>query len=609
MDELDDFVTNTTAAFLGLTVGCARCHDHKFDPIPTRDYYRLVAVFAGVYYGDRPLAADSQIDQRQLQLKSFDDRLATVDQRLTSLEKQFAELQGGAPNAVKNEVEFDPVDARFVRMDITRTADGTEACIDELEVFAAGIEENLANAAHGAAATASSLLPGFAIHKVAHLNDGQFGNEHSWIAGKRGACWAQIELPKTAPVNKVVWGRDRQRHYTDRVPAAYEVLVSLDGKSWRVVAERPLPKSNSSEDLARLDVLKKERETLLAQRRQIESEKNALPAFTTTWAPISKSPEPTHLLKRGDVTTPADEVTPGALCAVKTLSPDLAASQASDRQRRLALADWIASPLNPLTARVVVNRLWQHHIGAGLVENPSDFGFNGGLPSHPELLDWLAAELIERGWSLKAMHRAIMRSAVYQQRWIADEHAARVDADNRLLWRANRRRLEAEAIRDSILYTAGTLDETMGGPSFRLFKYTDGNIPIYEPLSGEDRSTWRRSIYRHIVRSHSVPFLDVFDCPDSSVMTAKRSRTTTALQALSLLNNAFVAGQSEQFAERLRREAGNDPVQQARRAAWLILNRPASDEELRLLGEFVEHHGLSQLGRVLWNANEFLYVN
>lgn len=610
MDELDDFVSNATSALLGLTVGCARCHDHKFDPIPTRDYYRLAAVFSGVRYGERALATPREREERDAVLAGYDKQIAAVNEQLSRVEGEVAGLLGGPASPKRNEVAFEPVEARFVRIEIASTTDGSEACLDELEIYGADEKRNLASLAENGRATASSLLAGHAIHQIQHLNDGLYGNDHSWIAGNRGACWAQIELKQPAGVSKVVWGRDREGHYTDRVPKEYAVLVSSDGENWQSVARRPEPRETMPGEAARVERLRDERVRLANEVKRIEAGKAALPGFNTAWAVDSQQPEPTQMLKRGDVTTPGEAVAPGALSGVRGLSSDLCGAEASDPERRLALANWIASAQNPLTARVMVNRVWHYHFGAGLVENPSDFGFNGGRPSHPELLDWLAGDFVSHGWRLKRLHRQIMLSAAYRQAFRpAPAAAAEVDAGNKLLWRMNRRRLSAEEIRDAILFTAGSLDEARGGPSFRTFKYTDGNIPVFEPLEGEDRATWRRTIYRHVVRSQSVAFLDVFDCPDSSVMTAKRSQTTTPLQTLSLVNNDFVVRQSELLAERLRREAGDNATEQADRGARLIFNRPASDRERDRLGGFVERHGLAGLGRALWNANEFLYVD
>jgi hypothetical protein len=230
-------------------------------------------------------------------------------------------------------------------------------------------------------------------------------------------------------------------------------------------------------------------------------------------------------------------------------------------------------------------------------------------------LDWLADEFRRGGGRFKSLHRLIVRSAVYSKRKFVPNAAgnegvsvpAGIDADNRLLWRPNRRRLDAETLRDSILFVAGTLDPAIGGPSYRPFKYIEGNIPVYEPLE-ENQLTRRRTVYRHIVRTHRQPFLDTFDCPDPSVMTPARTQTTTPLQALSLLNNVFVLEQASRFAERVVRESGSDPAAQVRGAFRLALVREPSNAEFSEASAFVSQHGLESLCRVLFNLNEFLYV-
>jgi len=632
-DELDDFVTTTTSSFLGLTVGCARCHDHKFDPIASRDYYRIAAALSGVRFGDRPLETAAANATRSEQLKALEHRKQALATERAELDAQVDQLSGAA-NSVRNEVVFAPVSARFVRLEIERTRDGAEPCIDEIELFGADAADqpgaepaangaappNLAAAATGAKASASSLLPGFAIHQVAHLNDGQVGNAHSWISAEpRG--WVQIELAEPREIARVVWGRDRQGQFRDRVAQEYRVLVSLDGAEWKMVAERPEPAGNDESTAAQLKAeFSAARADLDRRQTLLDAELAAMPAPPVSWAAVSQTPDAVHLLKRGDVQQPGDEMTAGGLSCLAEFSGELTvAAGAADGERRRALADWIVDRRNPLTARVIVNRLWQHHFGAGLVENPSDLGFGGGQPSHPELLDWLADELVASGWRLKHIHRLILLSSAYQQSsQIAPpgSNAARADASdpaNRLLARFSRRRLSAEEVRDGMLATAGTLDTTIGGPSYRFFQYTDGNIPIFEPLADDapalvDPPRWRRTLYRHIVRSHTSPLLDVFDCPDPSVQTPKRSQTTTPTQSLSLLNNPLVARQSELLAERVAREVGADPAAQVERTAWLVWSRvPAAEEQARLEA-FVQQFGLRALGRVLWNTSEYLYV-
>lgn len=629
-DELDDFVTTTTSALLGLTVGCARCHDHKFDPIASRDYYRIAAALSGVRFGDRPLETAAASAARSEKRKALDQRKEALATERAELDARVDQSSGVA-SSVRNEIAFAAVSARFVRLEIDRTRDGAEPCIDEIELFAADEQSaepaandaarpNLAAAATGAKASASSLLAGFAIHQVAHLNDGQVGNAHSWIsADTRG--WAQIELARPREIARVVWGRDREGQFRDRVAQEYRVLVSLDGAEWKVVAERPEPTGNDELTAARSKAeFAAARAEIDRRQAELDAEVAAIPAPPVTWAAVSQAPDAVHLLKRGDVQQPADEMTAGGLFCLAGLSGELnLTTGATDAERRRALANWIVDRRNPLTARVIVNRLWQHHFGAGLVENPSDLGFGGGRPSHPELLDWLADELVVSGWRLKHIHRLILLSSAYQQTsQIAppgsdSARAAASDPTNRLLARFSRRRLSAEEVRDGMLATAGTLDSTVGGPSYRFFQYTDGNIPIFEPLADDapalvDPPRWRRTLYRHIVRSHTSPLLDVFDCPDPSVQTPKRSQTTTPTQSLSLLNNPLVARQSELLAERVVRDVGVDPAAQVERAAWLVWSRAPATEEQARLEAFVQRFGLRALGRVLCNTSEYLYV-
>jgi hypothetical protein len=440
----------------------------------------------------------------------------------------------------------------------------------------------------------------------------------------------------------------------------------------------------------KIAALKADRKKLQAEKKRIDEERATIDKVPKTWAALSTAPAALKVLKRGDVLAPAEDAPPGALSAIRlvALAPSGGAGAATEARRgegcrpfhadqaaggspagdigistddpdpvrRLKLADWIADADNPLTWRVIVNRVWQYHFGAGLVTTPSDFGLAGARPSHPELLDWLADEFRRSGGRFKALHRMIVRSAVYRQAptsfnpqpqartgseqarrkneskaefksprperpgraegteivrpGVSDwfERALAIDADNRLLWRPNRRRLDAETLRDSILLTSGSLDLAAGGASYRPFQYIEGNIPVYEPAA-ESPALWRRTVYRHVVRTHRQPFLDTFDCPDPSVMTSVRTQTTTPLQALSLLNNPFVIEQSRRFAERVIGETGPDMAHQARSALRLILLKELSGDDLEATAQFVRLYGLDSLCRVLFNTNEFLYVD
>ncbi|MGH7129397.1 MAG: DUF1553 domain-containing protein, partial [Planctomycetaceae bacterium] len=333
-------------------------------------------------------------------------------------------------------------------------------------------------------------------------------------------------------------------------------------------------------------------------------------------------------------------------------------ASAPEADRRRELAEWITHPDNPLTARVIVNRLWHYHFGTGIVDTPSDLGFNGGRPSHPELLDWLAAVLMgnaERGmrnaewksiapaensalrtpnsalsstqhfpWSLKHIHRLIVTSATYRQcsnaecgvrsaepersdSALSTQHSA--PSPNRLLRRFPPRRLDAEAVRDAVLAVSGELNPRMGGPGFQEFTLLDRHNDEYEFRHEWSSEHNRRTVYRTWVRSGPNRLLDVLDCPDPTVATPDRTVTTTPLQALSLLNNEFMLDAAEHTAERLRRDVGDDVNKQITRLYQLAFCRSPVDAEMHSARRFVEEHGLDQLCLVVFNANEFLYVD
>jgi hypothetical protein len=608
-DDLDDIVSTVGATFLGLTVGCARCHDHKFDPVPQADYYALAAVFAGVRHEERALPGPPT----EAQQREAADLAERAEKVAAEVEAVQTAVRAGAPrpavSARRNVEEFPPVEAKYVRFVVLATADGAEPCLDELEVYAAGGTKNLALATAGTVARASSLLPGHEIHQVAHLNDGRLGNDRSWISAERGRGWAQVELPEVQPVARVVWGRDgsAKPRFEDRVPVRYQVQVSKDGEAWETVA--------TGDDRAVLSAEQRERlNRPRAEQASVEARQAAAAQGTLAYVGRFTPPDPVHLLRRGDVMQRTDVVPPAALSRVPGWPGELGLrSNAPESARRVALAKWIGDPRNPLTARVMVNRVWQYHFGRGLVGTPSDFGANGEAPTHPELLDWLADDFVRGGWTLKRVHRQIVLSRTYQQAGRPDDAALAAglakDGATRLLWRMPLRRLEAEAVRDSILATAGTLDVSpaaVGGPGFRLFKYRVVNVAIYEALADQGPQTWRRAVYQQPARNIRDDLMAAFDEPENAQRTPRREVTTNPLQALTLLHSPFVVGQAERFAERVRREAGEDLGRQAGRAFEVALGRPATEAERAGAIELVRSHGLAALCRALFNANEFL---
>ena len=616
-DELADLINATGTTFLGLTLGCARCHNHKFDPITQQDYYSIQAVFAGVNHADRKLPLSPR---RAARLK----RIETEITRHRNLLAQFIPKPKIDPNAREpvtaklNEEMFSPVTAKLVRFTIEASS-SSQPCIDELEVFSG--KENVALASLGVKPTSSSNLPGYEIHKLEHINDGQYGNSRSWISNESGKGWIQLEFLEPQKIDRIVWARDRQGKYRDRIATKYRIEVAIEPDKWQTIASsktrrpfNPTPKPTEPtysfdgvpEELAR------QGQAWLEELKVLQKEKITLSTTQVVYAGAFGQPGPTHRLYRGDPLAKREEVSPDALEVIGSLG---LAKNSPEQLRRRRFAEWVTSSDNPLAARVIVNRLWQHHFGTGLVDTPSDFGANGTRPTHPQLLDWLAQELIENDWSLKHIHRLILLSNIWQQDSRPRKDALAVDAASRLLWRFPPRRLEAEAIRDSILATSGVLDLKMGGPGFSGFEVQMENVRHFFPKTSYGPADWRRMIYMTKVRQEQESVFGAFDCPDASQVMASRSRSTTPLQALNLLNSAFVLQQAELFAKRLEKEAeGREASGEGRSnvrsvlAFELAFGRPATANEVSAASSFASQYGWPALCRALLNSNEFLFV-
>ncbi|MGZ8900939.1 MAG: DUF1553 domain-containing protein, partial [Limisphaerales bacterium] len=321
-----------------------------------------------------------------------------------------------------------------------------------------------------------------------------------------------------------------------------------------------------------------------------------------------------HVLRRGELKLAGDVAKPGALSCVPGLEASFGLADPDDEgARRAALAKWITDPRNVLTWRSIVNRVWQYHIGRGIVATPNDFGKMGEPPSHPELLDWLAIWFQENGGSFKKLHRLILLSAAYQQSTAFQAAYSERDGNNRLLWRMNPARLDAEAVRDAILAITGKLEIAMGGPSAQQFVLSPG-IHVtptvdYTKFDVDSHASYRRSIYRFIFRTLPDPLMESLDCADASQLTPARNNSVTVLQALSMWNNHFTVRQSEHLAERLALASPNDLPLQVELACQLVFSRPAGDSEKSELLAFAREHGLANLCRVLLNSNEFMFVH
>ena len=765
-DSLDEIVMNVGQSFLGLSIGCARCHDHKFDPISQKDYYAFQSLVAGVEYEDRDMRTPEAL-ALQKEAESLKKEVERIDLELARFEPlaTIANEPRRVPNSKRNQEQFKPVLAKYVKLTIHDanlhpTLGLIEPCIDEFEIFAEGDPKtNLALASLGVKVTAAGsresdrhklafindgkygnshswmaneagrgsvlfelpqamniasvvwsrdrdgvltdrtptaytieagLKPDqlqavvaiapprpqiiarvnsdrfepvlakkvrFSIqatnnlepcideieiynrdgrnvalasagtklkssgdnvvpnrHELRQINDGIYGNSHSWMSNEFGKGWVELELPQEEIVERLVWGRDRNGEFADRLATEYTIEVLEAGGRWRTVASshdraKYNPGNNRKQAVAFSTAGLKPAEArragaLMQQRKELDQRIKAASNAQKSFAGVFRKPDQIQLLYRGDPEQPKGEVEPAVLQVAGQVK---LAKTSSDTERRKALADWVASPLNPLTARVLVNRIWQGHFGVGLVDTPSDFGNSGGKPTHPELLDWLASEFVSHGWSIKKMHRLIVLSATYRQSSRLNATAAARDTDVRLLWCFPSRRLEAETIRDSILAVSGQLNLKMYGRGFDLFDLR-GGLTGFKPVETFQGDGLKRMIYAHKVRREREAVFGAFDCPDAGQATARRRESTTPIQALNLFNSRFTLDQAEAFARRLEMQAGPDMTSQIQKAYELALGRKAADDELAVGLPVVQKYGLATLCRALFNCNEFLYL-
>jgi hypothetical protein len=672
--DRDDMVTQTMAAFASTTVNCARCHDHKFDPITQEDYFALQAVFAGVTKGDvaydrdlavaaarkryRALVAAAESGRRDVLLapgtaalvarwEQSDppewiglNALALQSSSGAVLERQAdGSILSGGPCPDKDTYTLTLASAMpeitALRLDVLADpalphqgpGRGEKGTLYLSEVEAAlvrpGAAEpqklvfrratadwnqpdwNVARALDGNPLTAWGIDPqaGQSHHAVFELAQGvaletgaklvvilkQLRGSRQLIGRFRLSATgappdAAIALPRAAAAARAVPGAERTTQ--ERLALAAAVLRA-DAES--ALARLPAP------------------EAVFAAASAVENEKGSI----TTIEP----PRVIHVLKRGELDSPGAEVPPGTLTAVATLGARFDRLDPRDEAaRRSALADWLADPRNPLTWRSIANRVWHYHFGCGLCDTPSDFGCMGGTPSHPELLDWLAAFLRSRGGSLKDLHRLICTSQVYRQCSADSPAAAQGDPDNRLLGHMSRRRLDAEGFRDAVLALSGRLEPTMGGPGVAQFQLRPGANPQnqvptldYSAFDWDSPGATRRSIYRVVWRCAPDPFMNALDFPDAALLAPVRGVSASPLQALSLLNNDFVLRHCEHMAARLER-LGTTPAEQVRSAFRLVLLREPTGTERAEFASLAAKHSLAAVCRVLINSNEFLFI-
>ena len=634
-DVVDEIIRTTGESFLGLTVGCSRCHDHKFDPISQKDYYQFYAIFSGIKHGSRlvgPLNERKEYSQKKQALAEKKAALVEQKNKVEALsiargeaqKEAFArKWQRPATNPQGNEESFPPVDARFVRLVIEskqgnpRTGNG--CMLQEFEIWTADDQpRNVALSSNG----------GKARGKARQARDfaGAYGPQLA-IDGSYSARWIgygntlTIELGKTERIEKVVFATDRtgadKQRGRETAPCEYRIEVSLDGKKWQHVADshdrKPVNDKHREMRFIRSEATaaeKKQRNELYQQIGQIDRELNQPAPFPLWWIGNRvEPPKAQHVFLRGDPQKKGTEVQPASPRFLRAdLESFVLAAGAPESERRAALAEWVFAPDNPLTVRVLANRLWQYHFGKGLVATPNDFGFMGGKPSHPELLDYLAHRLHEHAWRLKPIHREIMLSRTYRQAGTANRLAQTKDADCELLWRFPPRRLSSEEIRDTLLTLGDVLQLKVGGPGFRLYDYLSDNVSTYNPLDHHDKSTYRRAVYHQNARAMEVDLMSDFDAPECAFSTPRRDNTTTPLQALSLWNHSFTLDMAHYFAERLQSERNEIPAQ-VDLAFLLAFNRPAEKDELEVAETLIAEHGLPAFCRALLNTNELIYLD
>ncbi len=679
--DRDDMVNTTMSTFTGFTVGCARCHDHKFDPISQDDYYSLQAVFAGIDKAERGYDSDPAVTRQRTQLRQRLDEVRSwhgkAEPTLLTPERQaevtaFETTRSSARNlwTVLEPTSWKSKQGSILKALLDRSILSLGKR-PEKDTYVVTLETGLTG-------VTGLRLEVLTDETLPHHGPGRQDNGNLHLsevrvtAHPRGQNQAPIAVPlrqAVADFDQSGWGVERA---LDGDPAtawgihpavgqAHEAVIEFDkpvsfasgtvftveldqlhgaghliGRFRLVATAAAAPFSSdilpvptvitellSVPTTSRSDVQKAELARWLLER-QLARELAALPRESRVYCGTNRfvadgsfrpvtTPRTIHVLARGDINRPGQVAVPGALQAVTgSLARFPLSDPNQEGERRAALAKWLADSANPLTWRVIVNRVWHYHFGKGIVDTPSDLGKMGGPPSHPELLDWLAAEFRDGGGSLKNLHRLMVTSSVYRQVSRHDAASAAKDSDNRLLWRMNRGRLDAESLRDAVLLIGGRLDDTMYGPPVMNFVMKPG-IHVtpeadYERFDVDSPEARRRSIYRFVFRTRPDPLLDVLDCPDASQSAPVRSTSLSPLQALALWNNKFTLLHAEHLAG-LAAQGSADPSQQVQFVSQRVLCREPTDEECQSWIAYANRRGLANLCRVLLNSSEFLFID
>jgi multidrug efflux pump subunit AcrA (membrane-fusion protein)/mono/diheme cytochrome c family protein len=670
--DRDDMVMTTMNTFCSVTTQCARCHNHKFDPVTMDDYYSLQAVFAAVDRADKQYDADPKIARQRVELERTRQQLAAA---AAALDKKVKQLGGD---------ELARVDARLAELSARPTGAerpefGFHSAIEPRADISKWVQIDLGKsqpinriAIVGCNDDFNSIGAGFGFpvrYKIEVSDYPTFGSDVTTVAdytqadvanpgvrpqiakfAELKARYVRVTATKLAPrMNDFIFSLAELLAYSPEGTnvAQGAVVTSQDSIEAPVRwGRRNLTDGYyygvGSEAGREIEQLQSQREAILARvlegelaaefeknrvaLKQVEAQVTALPPRQLVYAGTVHTgsgtfvgrganggkPREIQVLVRGEVTKPGNVVEPGVPPLVADLPSRFSlAADHREGDRRAALASWIADKRNPLTWRSIVNRVWQYHLGRAIVDSPNDFGRMGQMPSHPELLDWLAAEFRDGRQSLKDLHRLIVNSATYRQSAAANADFEKIDSSNVYLWRWSRKRLDAECVRDATLQVAGKLDPTMGGPGywdFVLEKPENSPHFQYHKQDPDDAKTHRRSIYRFIVRSAPDPFMETLDCADPSQMVEKRNETINALSALTLMNNKFMVRMSEHFASRVA-TAADDRSSQVKIAFRLAIGREPTREELAQLSAYADEFGLPNACRVILNLNEFVFVD
>ncbi|WP_339688343.1 PSD1 and planctomycete cytochrome C domain-containing protein [Gimesia maris] len=665
--DRDDMVATVMNTTVSLTVQCARCHNHKFDPISQEDYYGLQAVFAGIDRAERSYDPDPETASRrrslQASLEKYEGEYQRLDTRIrkrggAELERLEAEIkqathakQGqGNQYGYHSLIEKSDKTPKWVQLNFKQPL-----TVEKITLIPALDNHNNIGAGFGFPRRFKLEISETSDFKTATViadhTQQDFPNpksRHIDVDLKpQNIQYLRMTATKLAPrSNDFIFALGEIQVFApDGNNLAQQAqLTSLDSieahPRWarkNLVDGKYYQSLNFNTDITEL---KQQRDELLASLTSADEKKllsqlsgkikltqanlDQLPdpqqvfAATTdfpakgNFRPTEGQPRPVYLLSRGSEKAPIRQVTASAPNLIDELNGDFQLKDPdNEATRRLALARWITSHDNPLTWRSIVNRVWLYHFGKAIVDTPNDFGKMGAKPTHPELLDYMASRFRDEGQSLKDLHRLIVLSTAYRQSSRTSPKGNQLDGDNRLLWRMNRRKLEAEALRDSVLQISGKLDLEMYGPGDRLFvleKPQHSPHYLYQKYDPTTAEKHRRSIYRFIVRSVPDPFMESLDCADPSQITPKRIETLTALQALSLLNDQFMIGMSVFFAEHIKAQS-DELTTQISQAFQTALGRSPEPDELKILKTIGEQHGLKNVCRLILNSNEFIFID